>query len=123
MKALNKDTVTIIILLVGEASGVFAGFCPSWFTVSSPFFHDQDAKAGNVRRIRWGEIAASIIVISTGFAVSFRSSSKLPLYASILICAIFVGGYEYMIAHPAKNDSGGELPVQVTGATHWTRAR
>lgn len=105
MKALNKDTVTIIILLVGEASGVFAGFCPSWFTVSSPFFHDQDAKAGNVRRIRWGEIAASIIVISTGFAVSFRSSSKLPLYASILICAIFVGGYEYMIAHPSSDDN------------------
>lgn len=104
MKALNKDTVTIIILLVGEASGVFAGFCPSWFTVSSPFFHEQEAKEGNVKRIRWGEIAASIIVISTGFAVSFRSSSKLPLYASILICAIFVFGYEFMIRHPATED-------------------
>ena len=104
MKALNRDTVTIIILLVGEASGVFAGFCPSWFTVSSPFFHDQEAKDGNVKRIRWGEIAATLIVVSTGFAVSFRSSSKLPLYASILICGIFIAGYEYMIAHPATDD-------------------
>lgn len=100
----TKDDVTIIILLVGEASGVFAGFCPSWFTVSSPFFHDQDAKEGNVRRIRWGEIAASIIVIATGWAVSSRSSNDLPLIASILICGIFVGGYEYMIAHPSKED-------------------
>ncbi len=104
MKALDRDTVTIIILLVGEASGVFAGFCPSWFTVSSPFFHEQEAKDGNVRRIRWGEVAATLIVVATGFAVSFRSASKLPLYASILICAIFIGGYEYMIAHPATDD-------------------
>ena len=102
---MNKDDVTIIILLIGEASGVFAGFCPSWFTVSSPFFHEQEAKEGNVRRIRWGEIAATLIVVSTGLAVSMRSSNKLPLYASLAICGVFIGGYEYMIAHPATDDS------------------
>lgn len=95
-----------MILLIGEASGVFAGFCPSWFTVSSPFFHEQEAKAGNVKRIRWGEIAASLIVVATGAAVSMRSDSKLPLYGSIAICAVFVGGYEYMIQHPATEDQG-----------------
>jgi hypothetical protein len=31
MAAVGKDDATIIILLIGEASGVFAGFCPSWF--------------------------------------------------------------------------------------------
>lgn len=98
---MSKDDITIVILLIGEASGVFAGFCPSWFTVSSPFFHEQGAKDGNVKRIRWGEVAASLIVIATGAAVSARSSSNLPLYASLGICAVFVGGYEYMIAHPA----------------------
>ena len=100
----NKDDVTVIILLVGEASGVFAGFCPSWFTVSSPFFHEQDAKDGNIKRIRWGEIAASIIVIATGYAVSARSSNDFALIAAIVICAIFVGGYEYMIAHPSRGE-------------------
>jgi len=98
----SKDDVTIIVLLIGEASGVFAGFCPSWFTVSSPFFHDQAAKEGNIKRIRWGEVAASAIVITTGLAVSMRSSNKAALWASIIICAIFVAGYEYMIAHPSK---------------------
>lgn len=98
----NKDEITIIILLIGEASGVFAGFCPSWFTVSSPFFHDQAAKEGNIKRIRWGELAASLIVIATGAAVAWRSNNKLALWASIAICAVFVGGYEYMIAHPSK---------------------
>lgn len=98
----SREDVSIIILLIGMASGVFAGFCPSWFTVSSPFFHDQEAKDGNIKRIRWGEIAASAIVIGTGAAVSMGRPSKLPLYASIAISAIFVVGYEYMIAHPAK---------------------
>lgn len=100
----SKDDITILILLIGEASGVFAGFCPSWFTVSSPFFHDQAAFDGNVKRIRWGEMAATAIVLSTGLAVSWRSSSKLPFWGAIAICAVFVGGYEYMIAHPAKED-------------------
>jgi hypothetical protein len=101
---MSRDDITIIILLIGEASGVFAGFCPSWFTVSSPFFHEQEAREGNVKRIRWGEIAATSIVVATGAAVSMRSASNLPLYASIGICGVFVAGYEYMIAHPASED-------------------
>lgn len=104
---MSKDDVTIIILLVGEASGVFAGFCPSWFTVSSPFFHEQDAKEGNIKRIRWGEAAATGIVVATGAAVSARSSNNLALWASIAICVIFVAGYEYMIAHPSKEGKFG----------------
>ena len=99
--AWSRDDITVMILLIGEASGVFAGFCPSWFTVSSPFFHEQDCKAGNVKRIRWGELAATLIVVSTGAAVSWRSATRMPLYASIAICAVFISGYEYMIAHPA----------------------
>lgn len=102
MSTWNRDDVTVIILLVGEASGVFAGFCPSWFTVSSPFFHDQAAKEGNVKRIRWGEIAATLIVVTTGAAVAYRSKTNIALWASIAISGVFVGGYEYMIAHPSK---------------------
>ena len=62
----NRATqrITTIILLIGEASGVFAGFCPSWFTVASPFFHEQEAKAGNITRIRAGEAAATAIVLA-----------------------------------------------------------
>lgn len=93
---------TILILLIGEASGVFAGFCPSWFTVSSPFFHEQQAKAGNIKRIRWGEGAASTIVIATGWAVAKRTKDWRLLWAAAGIAAVFVVGYEYMIAHPSK---------------------
>lgn len=97
----NADDIAIIALIVGEASGVFAGFCPSWFTVSSPFFHEQEAKEGNIKRIRWGEVAATLIVITTGYAISHLSGSMRPLVASVGICAVFIAGYEYMIKHPA----------------------
>lgn len=98
------DKRTIInssILLLGMASGVFAGFCPSWFTVASPFFHEQGARNGNVKRIRWGETAATFIVLALGVAVADAHDSIVPFVAAVLISAIFVGGYEYMISHPA----------------------
>lgn len=101
---MKETTVNTIILLVGMASGVFAGFCPSWFTVASPFFHEQNCREGNIKRIRWGEIAASIIVVGTGFAVSRMHKTEAPLLASLVISGIFVGGYEYMIAHPATEE-------------------
>lgn len=108
---MDSDTVALSILIVGEASGVFAGFCPSWFTVSSPFFHEQDAREGNIKRIRWGEVAATTIVVSTGFAVTTVSDSPVPLIVSIGISALFVAGYEYMIAHPATEDGdSGFMP-------------
>ena len=109
--ALKKDSATILILLIGEASGVFAGFCPSWFTVASPFFHEQAAKEGNVARIRAGEIAATAIVLGTGWAVSGDALGRFPLYAAIAISAVFIGGYEYQIRNPSKapdDQSGGQ---------------
>jgi hypothetical protein len=99
----DQEDITIVILLIGEASGTFAGFCPSWFTVSSPFFHEQSAKEGNVKRIRWGEMAATAIVVATGAAVTATTGRLIPLYAAIGISVIFVGGYEYMIANPSTD--------------------
>lgn len=109
---MGKEKLTIIILLIGEASGVFAGFCPSWFTVSSPFFHEQDAFAGNVKRIRWGEAAATLIVMATGWAAA-KSVGRSALIAAALISGVFVAGYEYMIAHPATNDTKTKQPRPV----------
>ena len=110
----GKDDATIIILLVGEASGVFAGFCPSWFTVASPFFHEQEAKAGNVNRIRAGEAAATAIVLGTGWAVSQRGN-RIAFYASIIICLVFIAGYEYQIRNPSKNGNKRPAHKPVSG--------
>jgi hypothetical protein len=75
------------------------------FTVASPFFHDQEAKAGNVNRIRAGEVAATAIVLGTGWAVSGGALGRFPIYASIAISAVFIAGYEFQIAHPSKNEA------------------
>jgi hypothetical protein len=117
--ALSKDDATILILLIGEASGVFAGFCPSWFTVASPFFHEQEAKEGNIKRIRAGEAAATAIVVGTGWAVSARSTGNVALWASIAISAIFVAGYEYQIANPSKPETG--VPPKAERGLMWPK--
>jgi hypothetical protein len=114
--ALSTDNAIILPLLVGEASGVFAGFCPSWFTVASPFFHEQDAKAGNVSRIRAGEVAATGIVMATGWAIAAQTGDRFALYASAAICLVFIGGYEYQIRNPSKKPESAP-PGAPEGAT------
>jgi hypothetical protein len=105
MNRRRGDRAVILTLLVGEASGVFAGFCPSWFTVASPFFHEQEAREGNIRRIRWGEAAATVIVLATGAAITYdQGGDYFPLIASTIIAAIFIAGYEYQIRHPSTED-------------------
>jgi hypothetical protein len=119
-----QDDIIILVLLIGEASGVFAGFCPSWFTVASPFFHDQAAREGNVKRIRAGEVAATIIVVATGWAVSRNRPNNIGLWASIVISAVFVAGYEWQIAHPSKPEPGQIAPEKRSGngAAGWQKA-
>jgi hypothetical protein len=104
---LSRDDVTVVILLVGEASGVYAGFCPSWFTVSSDFFQEQGARAGNVRRIREGELAATAIVLATGAAVAIRGNQPIAWWASVAISAVFVFGYERAMRKPAREEQTG----------------
>ena len=116
-----QDDIIILVLLIGEASGVFAGFCPSWFTVASPFFHDQAAKEGNVKRIRAGEIAATLIVVATGWAVSRNRPNNIGLMASIVISAIFVAGYEYQIRNPSKAEPGSIKPETTRNPTDWVK--
>lgn len=116
---MKTEDLVFIPLIIGEASGVFAGFCPSWFTVSSPFFHEQDAKEGNIKRIRWGEVAATVIVVATGVAISSQTKSPVPFWISLATCGVFIGGYEYMIAHPATNDSAPGMNPNTSNALNW----
>lgn len=107
--ASDQRTLDTTILLIGMAAGVFAGFAPSWFTVASPFFHEQGARDGNIKRIRWAEVAGSGITIAMGWALAHDAGSMKPLVSAVLISLVFVGGYEYMIRHPSTADNGGEI--------------
>lgn len=101
---MKPETVNTSILLTGTAAGIFAGFCPSWFTVASPFFHEQAAKEGNIKRIRWGEVAAASLVVGMGYATAKQHNSYVPFWVAVLVSGIFIAGYEYMIMNPAQED-------------------
>ena len=120
---MEQRDLVFIPLIVGEASGVFAGFCPSWFTVSSPFFHEQSAREGNVKRIRWGEVAATVIVVGTGWAITYHTKSPLPLFVSLATCGVFIAGYEYMMSHPASEDGEDSATARFKNAINWKSAR
>jgi hypothetical protein len=74
-----------------------------------------------VKRIRAGEVAATAIVVGTGWAVSARSAGNWALYASIAISAVFIVGYEYQIAHPSKSDgpAAQASPANGSSALAW----
>jgi hypothetical protein len=93
--------IATTILVMESAASIFAAFCPSWFTTRSPFFHEQDAKAGNIQSIRQGCFVATLLVIPTGVAASFLVGSWLPAVGSVAISGVMIAGYEYSIANPA----------------------
>jgi len=60
-------------------------------------------------------VAATVIVLGTGWAVSGGSLGRFPIYASLAISAVFIGGYEYQIRNPSK-DTASPAAAQATPA-------
>jgi hypothetical protein len=110
--------VATTILVIGEGAAMFAAFCPSWFTVRSPFFHDQDAHEGNVQAIRQGEAAATLLTVAVGWAASALVRSPLPFFGALGISAVMIAGYEWSIAHPATEASEASRSP-LAGALGW----
>lgn len=112
--------IATAVLIVGTGAGNMAAFCPSWFTVRSPFFHDQSAREGNVKAIRQGEIAATALTVAEGWAASMLTGSALPLIGAVIVCGVMVAGYEYSMRHPSQEVAQGRedagRPVH-----QWTR--
>jgi hypothetical protein len=113
--------VATTVLVIEAAASLYAAFCPSWFTVRSTFFHDQSAREGNVRAIRQGEIAATLLTIPTGYASSILVGSWLPLIGATAISVLMIGGYEYSIRNPAS-DVPAQPPAYMR-AMDWGAAK
>lgn len=117
----NGGTVATTVLVIGEGAALFAAFCPSWFTVRSPFFHDQAAKDGNIAAIRQGELAGTVITVAVGAAGAAMVGSPLPLWGAVLVSAVMIVGYEWSIAHPSTEQS--ELRKSpVSAALRWRQS-
>ena len=100
--ATATQSVATTVLIVGAASGVYAQFGPSLFTISSDFFHGQKSFRGNVQRIRQGYILSTVITVAMGWGGSVLTRSALPLLGAAIYAAISDGACEYAIAHPAS---------------------
>lgn len=112
--AAKGGQVATTVLVIGEGAALFAAFCPSWFTVRSPFFHDQAAKSGNVAAIRQGEVAGTVITVAVGAAGAAMVGSPLPLAGAILVSIVMVVGYEWSIAHPSTEHSDKNTPTALS---------
>lgn len=100
----NGDVTAATVLVIGAGAGLFAAFCPSWFTVRSDFFHEQGSKDGNIKAIRQGEIAGTLTTLLQGFAAARLVKSPMPLLGAIAVSAIMVIGYEFSLRNPAANE-------------------
>lgn len=98
----SGGAIATTVLIVGAGAGTFASFCPSWFTVRSPFFHEQGAREGNINAIRQGEAAGALVTVAEGVAASILTGSSLPTIGAVLISVVMIAGYEYSISHPAS---------------------
>lgn len=110
MDAAAGGRVAAFVLVVEAGASLFAAFNPSWFTTRSDFFHDQKSRAGNIRAMRHGETAATILTLATGWASSTLVDSWLPMAGAVVICAVMIGGYEYSMRHPAAEVPDPDRP-------------
>ncbi|MGH7484142.1 MAG: hypothetical protein ACREMY_00885 [bacterium] len=101
----NGDVTAATVLVIGAGAGLFAAFCPSWFTVRSAFFHEQSGKDGNVKAIRQGELAGALTTLLQGFAAARLVKSPMPFLGALAVSLIMVVGYEYSLKHPATDDA------------------
>jgi len=113
----STEVIAGTILVVAEVPNLYSSVLPSWFTISSPFFHDQGSKSGNVKRIRQGEAVATLEALAIGWGASVMFNSPLPLYGVAIMVAVQLIGYEYALRNPASEEDDKEPD---TGAGRFT---
>lgn len=116
----NGDVTAATVLVIGAGAGLFAAFCPSWFTVRSDFFNEQGSRDGNVKAIRQGEIAGTLTTLLQGAAAARLVHSPMPLLGAIAVSVIMVVGYEYSIKNPASAEGQDGNPL--AQAMQWRAA-
>ena len=112
----NGDVTAATVLVIGAGAGLFAAFCPSWFTVRSDFFNEQESRRGNIKAIRQGEIAGTVTTLLQGAAAARLVKSPMPLLGAIAVSGIMVLGYEWSILHPARSE---EEDHSLAAALQW----
>lgn len=93
--------VATTILTVGEVWAAASALGPSVFTIRSPFFHEQNAKRGNVQSIRFAEAGVVVLGIALGGAASYLVQSPLPVLGAGVAIAVQLASWEWAMRSPA----------------------
>lgn len=97
----THDDITVFLQMFGVSVGLFGLCCPSPHDVST---YTDAYRAERIKRTRHGEIVAGTVVVLLGAAISSHSRNNHALYASVIIVAAIVAGYERMIQDPIAVD-------------------
>ncbi len=111
----TKAAVAGTILVVDGIPNLYSGLLPSMFTISSPFFHDQAAREGNVRRIRQGEAIATAMSLAMIFAAAELFDSGLPILFGLIMIGILLASYEYALRNPSRGEGSSRPPDEPIG--------
>lgn len=96
----TSNRVATGVMLAGEAAGAFAVFCPSFFELASPTFQTEESARGYKRRLHIGELLATLLVLARGATITGRRSDPGPIFAAVVISALFIVGIEYLADNP-----------------------
>ena len=96
--------IGISILAAGDAANFYSGMLPSLFTISSDFFQGQGSRAGNIKRIRQGEAAATALSLAMGLGASLVVQNWLPLFVTAGTCGALLVAYEFALRNPASQE-------------------
>lgn len=95
---MDKEAVTLGLLLATEVALGFSAFEPSPFTARH-FAGDKEAQDS----IRFGEQLATGFGVVIGTTASVLTKSPIPLIFAILGSVFMIGVYEYCLANPETN--------------------
>lgn len=94
------DTLHSSLLIVGTAAAVYACVCGSWSTVLAHPHHTT------IGRFRVCETVASVIVATHGVASAREQDSLIPFVVAVVMCGVFIAGYEWAVSHPVIMPDG-----------------
>lgn len=108
--------VATTILTVGEVWAAASALGPSVFTIRSPFFHEQNAKKGNVQSIRFAEVGVVVLGVALGGAASYLVRSPLPVIGAGVAIAVQLASWEWAMKSPA-DDAEKKAAAPLVSAT------
>jgi hypothetical protein len=98
-----RAVVAATIAGVGASAALFATFAPTFYEMRAEDHADIVAHRTSIRH---GYTAAAALTLASGWASAALLGNGLPFVAAVAVAGVQIAGYEYWIAHPAREETG-----------------